>query len=121
MTQTSACRLPRLSIMAKWAHVNGHKVRIYGPFEGSEANHGRKHYTYYDPKTGKRGSVNSARIEVQEKTGKEVPKDKDVDHKNSNIHDESSDNLRVESKKKNIADGNKNRKKTHYKTHRKKK
>lgn len=107
--------------MAKHARVNGKVVAIYGPFEGSSENHGRKHYTYYDKETGKRGSVNAARIEVQEKTGKEVAKGKDVDHKDSNIHNDSSSNLRVESKKKNISDGNKNRKKTHYKTHRKKK
>lgn len=107
--------------MAKQARVNGRLVTIYGPFKGSDDNHGRKHYTYYDPDTGKRGSVNAARIEVQQRTGKEVPKGKDVDHKNGDLSDESSDNLRVESKSKNIADGNKNRKKTKYKTHRKKK
>jgi hypothetical protein len=107
--------------MAKHARVNGRVVAIYGPFKGSEDNHGRKHYTYYDSETGKRGSVNAARIEVQEKTGKEVPKGKDVDHKDGHSTNDSSSNLRVESKSKNIADGNKDRKKTKYKHHRKKK
>ncbi len=107
--------------MAKTARVNGREVRIYGPFKGSEDNHGRKHYTYYDPKTGKRGSVNAARIAVQEKTGKEVPKDKDVDHKDGHSNHDSASNLRVESKSKNIGDGNRDRDKTNYKTHRKKK
>lgn len=88
--------------MAKTATVNGQKVRVYGPFEGSAKNHGRKHYTYYNPKTGKRGSIDAARLNYESKHG-DLPKGKEVDHKNSNNKDDRASNLQVMSKSANVA------------------
>ena len=48
-----------------------------------------------------RASRNAARAAVVKKKGKAAVKGKDVDHKNGNPKDNSSKNLRVESKKKN--------------------
>lgn len=89
--------------------MHGRRVNISGPFKGSKANDGREHYTWYDPKTGKRGSVNAARIEHQKSTGKEVPKGKDVDHKDGNKNNTRKGNLQTMSHSKNVAKGNKER------------
>ena len=96
--------------MSRTAKVHGKTVTIYGPFKGSRKNGGRKHYTWYDPSTGDRGSVDEAQITWQKAHGgKEVPKGKDVDHKDGDKFHGSAKNLQVMSHSANVAKGNKER------------
>lgn len=84
----------------------------YGPFEGSAKNGGRRHYTWYDSKTGKRGSVDAARFDKERSLGRKLRKDEHVDHKDGNRKNDSASNTRVMSAKDNIAKGNRERHKS---------
>lgn len=86
----------------------------YGPFDGSEKNGKRRHYTWYDSKTGKRGSVDAARFDKERSLGRKLRKDEHVDHKDNNRRNDSASNTRVMSAKDNIAKGNRER--THRRT-----
>ncbi len=92
------------------ALVGGKRLNISGPFKGSDKNGGREIYTTYDPKTGKHGSVDAARVDYQKSHGgKEVSKNKEVDHKDNNKSHGGKGNLQLMSKSDNVAKGNKNR------------
>ena len=60
-----------------------------------------KKYQASEEQKKNRASRNAARAAVVKTKGKAAVKGKDVDHKNGNPKDNSSKNLRVESKKKN--------------------
>lgn len=97
--------------MTRTATVNGRTVTISGPFKGSKQNGGREIYTWYDKRTGKRGSVNAARIDYEKAHGgKELSKDTDVDHKDNNKSHGGTSNLQTMSHSKNVGKGNKHRK-----------
>ena len=86
--------------------VDGKKV--YGPYEGSAENGGRKHYVEAK-KDGSRTSSNAARVDKEASTGKTLRKDQHVDHKDNNRHNDKASNTRVISRKENIGKENKRR------------
>lgn len=88
----------------KTAIVHGRRVNLSGPFKGSAKNGGRKIYTWYDPKTGKRGSVDAARVEYEKAHGgRELSKGTDVDHKDNDKSHDGKGNLQAMSHSKNVA------------------
>lgn len=86
------------------------KAKIYGPYEGSDDNKGRKIYvkrTYNsDGSVKKTTSVTKARKEYEDRNGP-VGKGKEVDHKNNNKNDDRPSNHQVISKSENVAKRNK--------------
>lgn len=91
----------------------------YGPFTGSKQNHGRKIYTWYDSSSGKTGSINAARFDLEQRTGRKLTKNQTVDHKDGNSANDSASNEQVISNSANVAKGNKERKDHPRKYHRK--
>ena len=98
-------------------------MKIFGPYKGSKQNGGRPIYVFKRKKkdgTTVTTSTNKARHEYEESTGKKLPKDSEVDHKNNKgrAGDDRISNLRVLKKKDNVALENKRRavKKTAKKT-----
>lgn len=88
--------------------------KIFGPYKGSKQNGGRPIYVFKRRK--KNGEVvttssNKARVDYEKSTGKSLPRDKEVDHKNNKgrAGDDRKSNLRVLSKSKNVALENKRR------------
>lgn len=83
----------------------------FGPYKGSKANGGRPIYVYKEKKDGKwvTTSKNKARADYEEKSGRKLPKDTDVDHKNNNHSDDRKSNLRPLKHGKNTAKENKRR------------
>ena len=82
--------------------------------KGSDQNGGREiAVTRYKTKSGewKTKTTNEARDIVERSSGKKLDKKTHVAHKDNNKHNNSKSNLRAESAHKNIADGNKSRKK----------
>lgn len=103
----------------KTAIVHGHRVHLSGPFKGSDKNGGREIYTWYDPKTGKRGSVDAARVDYENAHGgKELSKGTDVDHKDNDKEHGSVSNLQPMSHSDNVAKENRHR--AHEHKHKKK-
>ncbi len=97
--------------MAKYSKEGPKTVagkKVYGPYEGSKENGGRKHYVV-DEGNGKRTSVNAARLDKEASTGKKLSKTQQVDHKDNNRNNDSPKNLRVISRKENIGKENKRR------------
>lgn len=100
-------------------------MKIFGPYKGSKQNGGRPIYVFKRKKkdgTTVTTSTNKARHEYEEATGKKLPKDSEVDHKNNKgrAGDDRISNLRVLKKKDNVALENKRRaKKTTTKTKKK--
>jgi hypothetical protein len=95
----------------------------FGPYKGSKQNGGRPIYVFKRKK--KDGTVvttssNKARVDYEEATGRTLPKDTEVDHKNNRgrAGDDKISNLRTLSKSKNVGLENKRRavKKTAKKT-----
>lgn len=83
--------------------------KVYGPYKGSKENGGRKIYVI---KHGQKAtSTNAARLEYKKATGKSLSKKTHVDHKDNNHKNGKMSNLKAMSASKNIAKGNKNRKK----------
>jgi hypothetical protein len=80
-------------------------------YKGSAANGGRKIIVEHYKKDGvwHTTSKNAARAKYEKKTGKKLPRNVDVDHKNNNHDDDSSGNLRPLSHGKNTAKENKRR------------
>jgi hypothetical protein len=86
----------------------------FGPYKGSKENGGRPIYVYKTK--GKDGkwhttSSNKARVDYEEKTGKKLSRDTDVDHKDNGGrkgHD-GIKNLQAMSHSKNVAKENKRR------------
>ena len=89
------------------------EVKKFGPYKGSEQNGGRPIYVYKKKVGGKwvTTSSNKARVDYEEKTGKKLSKNTDVDHKDNGGrkgHDSQS-NLQAMSHSKNVAKENKRR------------
>ncbi len=97
-------------------------MKIFGPYKGSKQNGGRPIYVFKRKK--KNGEVvttssNKARVDYEKATGKTLPRDTEVDHKNNKGRegDDRISNLRTISKSKNVGLENKRRaKKTAKKT-----
>ncbi len=100
--------------MPENAWVNGTKMRVYGGkgggYSGSKQNGGRKIYSAYNPKTGKKTSVNAASVTWQKSTGKKPKPGTHIDHKDNNHKNGSAKNLTQMPASKNIGKGNRNRK-----------
>jgi hypothetical protein len=88
------------------------ETKRFGPYKGSKANGGRPIYVY-KTKNAKgewvTTSKNKARADYEEKSGRKLPKDTDVDHKNNNHSDDRKSNLRPLKHGKNTAKENKRR------------
>ena len=82
--------------------------KVYGPFKGSAKNGGRPMMSVVNA-DGSRTSVDAARFKYEQKTGKKLPKNVDVDHKNNNHSDDRPGNLRALAHGKNTAKENKRR------------
>jgi hypothetical protein len=89
-------------------------MKIFGPYKGSKQNGGRPIYVFKRKK--KDGSTtttssNKARVDYEKATGKTLPRDSEVDHKNNKgrAGDDRMDNLRVIKKSENVAIENKRR------------
>jgi mRNA-degrading endonuclease toxin of MazEF toxin-antitoxin module len=97
-------------------------MKIFGPYKGSKQNGGRPIYVFKRRK--KNGEVvttssNKARVDYEKATGKTLPRETEVDHKNNKgrAGDDRISNLRTISKSKNVGLENKRRaKKTAKKT-----
>lgn len=97
-------------------------MKIFGPYKGSKQNGGRPIYVFKRKK--KNGEVvttssNKARVDYEKATGKTLPRETEVDHKNNKgrAGDDRISNLRTISKSKNVGLENKRRaKKTAKKT-----
>lgn len=84
--------------------------KVYGPYKGSKKNKGRP-MVVKRSSSGKTTSSTAARHEKEKTTGK-LPKDKHVAHKEGTTRNAtSSKSTRVESRSKNIGDGNRARRK----------
>lgn len=83
----------------------------FGPYKGSDQNGGREIYVWKTKtKDGwKTESKNKARADYEKASGKKLPKNVDVDHKNNNHSDDRKSNLRPLAHGKNTAKENKRR------------
>lgn len=124
VNQTVPLRIYKLKAMTtrrtKKAKVktNPDGSKTYGPYKGSKARKGRPVVIDYKPKsksgTGKAeyGGTTAARRAKEDSTGRKISKDKHVAHKEGTKRtDVSPSKTRVESKSKNIGDGNRSRRK----------
>jgi hypothetical protein len=89
-------------------------MKIFGPYKGSKHNGGRPIYVFKRKKkdgTTVTTSSNKARIDYEKATGKTLPRDSEVDHKNNKGRDgdDRISNLRVLNKSENVANENKRR------------
>ena len=89
-------------------------MKIFGPYKGSKANGGRPIYVIKRKKkdgTTETTSTNKARKDYEDATGKTLPRNSEVDHKNNKgrAGDDRISNLRVLKKKDNVALENKRR------------
>ena len=89
-------------------------MKIFGPYKGSKQNGGRPIYVFKRKK--KNGetvttSSNKARVDYEKATGRTLPKETEVDHKNNKgrAGDDRISNLRAISKSKNVGLENKRR------------
>jgi hypothetical protein len=87
---------------------NSKGEKVYGPYEGSKQNGGRKIYVIRKA-DGSTTSVNKARKDYQDSTGKKLSKTTHVDHRDNNKNNDSKGNLRATSRKENIGKENKRR------------
>ena len=97
-------------------------TRVYGPYKGSKQNKGRP--TKVEYKNGKTSSTNAARDEKEKSVGRKLKRHEHVAHKGktneSGNKSTSASSTRVESRKKNVGDGNKTRASRGNTQHRKK-
>lgn len=89
-------------------------MKIFGPYKGSKQNGGRPIYVFKRKKkdgTTVTTSSNKARVDYEKATGKTLPRDSEVDHKNNKGRkgDDRISNLRVLKKSENVALENKRR------------
>jgi hypothetical protein len=89
-------------------------MKIFGPYKGRKQNGGRPIYVFKRKKkdgTTTTTSTNKARHDYEKATGKSLPRDSEVDHKNNKgrAGDDRIENLRVISKSKNVGLENKRR------------
>lgn len=101
------------------------RIRMFGPYKGSDQNGGRPIYVFKKKKDGKTvtTSSNKARVEYKKRTGKKLSKSTDVDHKDNGGRrgSDGAKNLQALSHSKNVAKENKRRaKKTTKKATKKK-
>lgn len=89
-------------------------MKMFGPYRGSKQNGGRPIYVFKRKK--KNGetvttSSNKARVDYEKATGKTLPKDTEVDHRNNKgrAGDDRLSNLRTISKSENVGLENKRR------------
>ena len=89
-------------------------MKIFGPYKGSKQNGGRPIYVF--KRKRKDGSVettssNKARVDYEKKTGRNLPRTTDVDHKDNGgrAGRDGHDNLQTMSHSKNVAKENKRR------------
>ena len=96
--------------------------KVYGPYKGSAQNDGRPIKVV--KKGGRTTSTSAARDEKEKSLGRKLPRSQDVAHKSGTNKggnkSTSASSTRVESKKKNIGDGNKTRASRGNNQHRKK-
>lgn len=90
------------------------RVKMFGPYKGSEQNGGRPIYVFKKKdKDGKTitTSSNKARVEHEERTGKKLSKKTDVDHKDNGgrAGRDGKGNLQTMSHSANVAKENKRR------------
>lgn len=89
------------------------RIRMFGPYKGSDQNGGRPIYVFKKKKDGKTvtTSSNKARVEYEERTGKKLGRKTHVDHKNNKgrAGSDEAKNLRAVSQTENIAKENKRR------------
>jgi mRNA-degrading endonuclease toxin of MazEF toxin-antitoxin module len=89
-------------------------MKIFGPYKGSKQNGGRPIYVFKRKKkdgTTVTTSSNKARVDYEKATGKSLPRETEVDHKNNKgrAGDDRISNLRTISKSKNVGLENKRR------------
>jgi hypothetical protein len=89
-------------------------MKIFGPYKGSKQNGGRPIYVIKRKKkdgSTTTTSTNKARKDYEDSTGKTLPRDSEVDHKNNKgrAGDDRISNLRVIKKSENVALENKRR------------
>jgi hypothetical protein len=89
-------------------------MKIFGPYKGSKQNGGRPIYVFKRKKkdgTTVTTSSNKARVEYEKATGKTLPKNVDVDHKDNGgrAGKDGKSNLQAMSHSKNVAKENKRR------------
>jgi hypothetical protein len=89
-------------------------TKKFGPYKGSKQNGGRPIVvtkTKQKDGTWKTTSTNKARDDYETKTGKKLPRNVDVDHKNNGGRkgDDRQSNLQAMSHKKNVVKENKRR------------
>ena len=89
-------------------------MKIFGPYKGSKQNGGRPIYVFKRKKkdgTTVTTSSNKARVEYEKATGRTLPRESEVDHKNNRgrAGDDRISNLRVVRKSDNVAMENKRR------------
>lgn len=83
-------------------------TKYYGPYKGSDSSNGRP-VTVVRKSDGSTTSTSSARHEKEKAVGRKLAKDEHVAHKSPGNKATSPSSTRVESRKKNIGDGNKAR------------
>jgi hypothetical protein len=99
------------------------QMKIFGPYKGSKQNGGRPIYVFKRKKkdgTTVTTSSNKARVDYEKSTGKSLPRNTDVDHKDNGgrAGKDGRSNLQTMSHSANVAKENKRRavKKTVKKT-----
>lgn len=88
------------------------ETKKFGPYKGSKKNGGRPIYVFKTKgKDGKWHTTSSdkARVDHETRTGKKLPRNVDVDHKDNNHNNDSKGNLRALPHGKNTAKENKRR------------
>ena len=89
-------------------------MKIFGPYKGSKQNGGRPIYVFKRKKkdgTTVTTSSNKARVDYEKATGKKLPRNVDVDHKDNGgrAGRDHKGNLQAMSHSKNVAKENKRR------------
>lgn len=99
-----------LAAKAKKYTVRSDGTKVFGPYKGSDRNGGRP-MMVIRKKDGSSTSTSAARDKFEQKTGKKLPRNVDVHHKDNGGrkgHD-SMMNMSTMSHSMNVADGNKRR------------
>lgn len=89
-------------------------MKIFGPYKGSKQNGGRPIYVFKRKKkdgTTVTTSSNKARVDYEKSTGKKLPRNVDVDHKDNGgrAGRDGRSNLQAMTHSKNVAKENKRR------------
>jgi len=84
--------------------------KVFGPYKGSKKNGGRK-IMVIRRADGSTTSTDAARYKYEKSKKKSLPRSVDIDHKNNNKNTDRMSNYQPMSHSKNVAKGNKHRKK----------